>query len=248
MVAKKRALLMYRYPVNTLSGLVVTFMLFSMVFFGGNALSARAMADSLEGIIVGFFLFTLAMTSFSGLAWRVIRESQWGTLQQMYMSPFGFGRVMFAHILVRVAQSFFWGGATLLFMLAVTGETLHLNTFTVFVVAVLAITPAIGIGFVFGGLALLYKRVENVFKIVQFGFLGLIAAPATGVEWVSLLPVTQGSIVLSTVMQDGLRLWEIPPAELALLVGTAVFYLFAGYAVFVRATHRARSRGVMGDY
>jgi ABC-2 type transport system permease protein len=247
-MAKKRLLLMYRYPLNTFSGLATTMIFFAMIFFGGQALSAQAMSESLAGIIVGFFLFTLAMTAFSGLSWRVTRESQWGTLEQLYMSPFGFGRVMGVHVLVRIIESFLWGGITLGFMLALTGETLTLNVVTVVVVATLALTPAIGIGFVFGGLALLFKRVENVFQIVQFVFIGLIAAPATGFSWVHFLPVSQGSAVLSSVMQQGVRLWEIPLADMALLVGAAVFYLGFGYAVFQWASLRARRQGLMGNY
>jgi len=146
-MAKKRALLMYRYPLNTLSGLAMTFLFFAMVFFGGRALSSRALTDSLGGIIVGYFLWSVALTSFSGLSWSVTRESQWGTLEQLYMSPFGYGRVMLAHITVRIVESFGWGAATLAFMLALTGESLHFPVETIVIITVLAIAPAIGLGF-----------------------------------------------------------------------------------------------------
>ncbi|WP_436927304.1 ABC transporter permease [Halosimplex amylolyticum] len=247
-LAKKRALLLYRYPVNTLSGLAMTFLFFGMIFFGGQALSSRALTDSLGGIIVGYFLWSMAMTAFSGLAWSVTRESQWGTLEQLYMSPFGYGRVMLGHIAVRVVESFGWGAATLAFMLALTGESLHLPVETIVVVTVLAIAPAIGMGFFFGGLALLFKRVENVFNILQFVFLGLIASPTLDVFWVRLLPISQGSYLLATSMQRGLHLWELPPAEVALLVGTAIVYFGVGYGAFQWMGTRARQQGLMGHY
>jgi ABC-2 type transport system permease protein len=247
-LAKKRALLMYRYPLNTLSGLAMTFLFFGMIFVGGRTLSSRALTDSLGGIIVGYFLWSMAMTAFSGLAWSVTRESQWGTLEQLYMSPFGYGRVMFAYIVVRVLESLLWGAATLGFMLALTGESLHLPVGTIVVVTVFAIAPAVGTGYLFAGLALLYKRVENVFNVLQFVFLGLVAAPATGAFWVRLLPVSQGSYVLTVAMQDGLRLWEIPTGELALLVAAGVGYLALGYGAFRWMGTRARRQGLMGKY
>jgi ABC-2 type transport system permease protein len=49
-------------------------------------------------------------------------------------------------------------------------------------------------------------------------------------------------------MVDGVRLWELPPADLAVLVGVAAVYLGLGYAVFHYATRRARRLGVLGDY
>jgi ABC-2 type transport system permease protein len=246
--AKKRLLMMYRYPVNTLSGLAMTFIFFGMVFFGGRAVAGQALTDSLGGIIVGYFLWSMALGAFSGIARSVTQESEWGTLEQLYMSPFGYGRVMLAGIAVALLESIVWGGVTLAFMLAVTGETLHLPVGTVVVLTVLAVAPAVGLGFFFGGLALLYKRVENVFNIMQFVLIGLIAAPTVGVFWVRLLPIAQGSYLLTRSMQEGLRLWELPPTEVGLLVGTAVVYFGLGYATFQWMGTRAREQGLMGHY
>jgi ABC-2 type transport system permease protein len=247
-MAKKRAMLLVRYPLNTLSSLATIFVFFTLIFFGGRALSQQALTDSLGGIIVGFFLYTIALTAFQSQAWSVTRESQWGTLEQLFMSPFGFGRVMVVNIAVRVVESFLWGAMTLVFMLALTGESLALNVVTILVLGVLAVASAVGLGFVFGGLAMLYKRIENVFQLVTFGFIGLIAAPVGQVPLLKALPVTQGSYLLRVAMQDGRRLWELPPVELAILVATAVGYFAVGYAFFLWASRRARRQGVMGKY
>ena len=245
---KKRLLLMYRYPLNTLTGLAMNFVFFGMIFFGGRAVAGQALTDSLGGIIVGYFLWSMALGAFSGVARSVTKESEWGTLEQLYMSPFGYGRVMVASVAVALLETLAWGAATLAFMLAVTGEALHLPVATVLVLTLFAIAPAVGLGFFFGGLALVYKRVENIFNVMQFVLVGLIAAPTVGVVWVRLLPITQGSYLLTLAMAEGLRLWELPPADLALLVGTAVVYFGVGYAAFQRLGVRARRQGLMGHY
>jgi len=245
---KKRLLLMYRYPLNTLTGLAMTFVFFGVIVFGGRAVAGQALTDSLGGIIVGYFLWSTAIGAFSGVARSVTQESEWGTLEQLYMSPFGYGRVMIAGIVVGLLESFAWGGVTLAFMLTITGKALHLPVATVAVLTVLAVAPAVGLGFFFGGLALVYKRVENVFNIMQFVLVGLIAAPTAGVFWVRLLPITQGSYLLTRSMQQGLRLWELPVGEVGLLVGTAVAYFGLGYAVFQWMGARARRQGLMGHY
>ncbi|WP_246022941.1 ABC transporter permease [Halosimplex halophilum] len=246
--AKKRLLLMYRYPLNTLSGLAMNFIFFGMVFFGGRAVAGQALTDSLGGIIVGYFLWSMALGAFSGVARSVTKESEWGTLEQLYMSAFGYGRVMVAGVAVALLETLVWGGATLAFMLAVTGESLHLPVATVLVLTVFAVAPAVGLGFFFGGLALVYKRVENIFNIMQFALIGLIAAPTVGVFWARLLPISQGSYLLTRSMAEGIRLWQIPPADLALLVGTAVGYFALGYAAFQWFGARARRQGLMGHY
>lgn len=247
-IARKRVLLLVRYPVNTLSQFGVMYLVFLIIFFGGRAIAGAALANSIEGIIVGYMLWSVAITAYSGLAWNVTRESQWGTLEQLFMSPFGFGRVMAIKTAVNVAEAFLWGVVILALMLVTTGQSLVIEPVTVLVLGALAVAPAVGVGFAMGALALLYKRVENAFNIVQFVLIGLIAAPVAEYPLLKWLPLAQGSHLLGRAMTDGVRLWAFPATELAILVATAVGYLGVGYLLLHRAQRRARRKGVMGHY
>jgi ABC-2 type transport system permease protein len=247
-IVTKQAILLIRYPVNTLSQIVSIYLIFGVIFFGGRAVAGQALTDSLSGIIVGFFLFTMVIVSYSGLSWSITREAQWGTLEQLYMSPYGFGRVMILKVCVDVAFSFLWGAVILVLMLLTTGESLSVDVLTVGPLILLTLASAVGIGFVFAGAAILYKRIENVFQLVQYGFIGLIAAPVHEYPLLRFLPVSQGSALLQTAMNDGVALWHLPVGDLGVLVGTAVVYAGLGYLVFKRATARARRLGVMGQY
>lgn len=247
-IAHKQVLLLIRYPVNTAAQFLTLFILFAVVFFGGQAVAGPALTETIDGIIVGFFLFTLAIIAYSGLAWNVTREAQWGTLERLFMSPHGFGQVMGVKAIVNIALSLVWGSALLLLMMALTGRWLTVDPLTVLPLAVLTLLSVLGIGFVFAGLALVYKRIENVFQLVQFAFIGLIAAPVGTFGWLRLLPVSHGSYLTRQAMEEGIRLWEFPVAELALLVVTALVYLSAGYYLFHRSQRRARNEGLMGKY
>ncbi|GKZ14428.1 ABC transporter permease [Haladaptatus sp. T7] len=247
-MVSKHLILLVRYPVNTVARLLTLIILFAVVFFGGQAVSGAALTDSLDGIIVGFFLFTLSIIAYSGLAWNVTREAQWGTLERLFMSPHGLGTVMAVKTVVNVCMSVLWAGVLLVFMMLTTGRWLTIDPLTVVPLVLLTLMSVIGIGFLFAGLALVYKRIENVFQIVQFGFIGLIAAPTGDIEWLKLLPVAHGSYLTRMAMQNGIRLWEFPTSELALFVATSVFYLVVGYYCFYRAGITARTRGVMGHY
>ncbi|MFB6269113.1 MAG: ABC transporter permease [Halobacterium sp.] len=245
---RKRVLLMVRYPVNFFSNVASMLILFAGVFIGGRAIAPAAISDTIEGIIVGYLLWTLSMSAFSGLSWNVTRESQWGTLEQLFMSPFGFGRVMFAKTVVNVLVSFFTGSLVLVFMMALTGRWLAIDPLTLLPLGVLAVAPAVGIGFALGGLAVRFKRVENLFQIMQFVFIALIAAPVADYPLLKWVPLAQGSQLLQTAMKDGVPLWELPPGELGVLVVTAVGYLALGYTAFTYCQRWARREGVMGHY
>jgi len=247
-IFKKQLTLMLRYPINLLSGLLTMYVFFAMIFFGGQAIAAEAISENLEGLIIGFFLWSMAWSAFADLTWNLTREAQWGTLEQLYMTIHGFELVMTVKSAVNIVVSFLTGALVLALMMLTARQPLVIDVVTIVPVIVLGLWSVVGVGFVFGGLAIIYKRVERVFQILSFGFIGLISAPVESVPALKALPLTQASYLLRRAMQDGDRLWEFAPAELGILVVTAVVYALLGAAFFRLAQRRARKLGVMGHY
>jgi len=224
------------------------YVFFVVVFFGGRSLVGATITDSLPGIIVGFFLLTMASIAYSKTSWDLIHEAQWGTLEQLFMSPFGFDVVVIVKSVVNVIVTFGYGAIILGLMMATSGRILSLDVVTILPVSVLSITTTVGIGYALGGLALVYKRIESTFQIVQFAFLGFIALPVEGSFWLKLLPLTLGTSLLERAMGDGSRLWELDSGDLTLLCIKAVVYLLVGYVLFRYGSRRARAEGTLGHY
>jgi ABC-2 type transport system permease protein len=247
-VAYKSLILRVRYAFNTVTNLFTIYVFFALLFFGGRAVAPQAITDSLTGIIVGFFLLLMATVAYSDLSWELIREAQWGTLEQLYMSPLGFRRVVFLKTAVNVLVAFAFGAVLLGAMLLTTGTTLALDPLTVIPLGLLTLGPAVGVGYLLGGLALLFKRIENVFQIVQFSFVGLVAAPVDAYPALKALPLALGADLLRTAMGEGVRLWALPAADLGLLVAKAALYVAVGHVVFGWLARRARAGGKLGKY
>ena len=247
-VLYREFLLFVRYPANAVGGIVVSLFFFGVLFYGGRMLAGRALTDSIEGIVVGYFLWTLSVGAYSAISNDIGSEVQWGTLERHVMTPFGFTPVALLKGAAKVVRTFLLSSVVLAVMLLVTGTDLQLHAFTIVVVATLSILSVLGLGFAAGGVTVLYKRVGNWLNLLQFGFVVLISAPALEIPWLKVLPLAHGSELLQRAMVDGVRLWEFPPADLALLVAVAVGYLGFGYAVFRASTRRARRLGVLGDY
>ena len=248
-------LLMIRYRVNFVAQLVGVYLFFAAIFFGGRAAVASAgntglgaLGSTLDALIVGWFLWTMAQGAYSSLAKEITQESRWGTLEQLYMSPLGFGKIMGVKVSVNVVISLIMGGLMLTMMLLTTSRTLALDVVTILPIVVLTLMTVVGLGFVFAGLALIYKKVSSVSQLMQFVLIGLIAAPAADVSLLRLLPLVQGSSMLQEAMRDGVRLWEFAALDLGILLGTAAVYVTVGYVVFMVCSHVARKRGVMGHY
>jgi ABC-2 type transport system permease protein len=247
-VLYREYLVFVRYPADAVGGIVVSLFFFGLLFYGGRMVAGRALTDSIEGIVVGYFLWTLAVGAYSGVSNDVQSEVQWGTLERHLATPFGFAPVVLLKGVAKVVRSFVVSGVVLAVMLVATGTTLDLDVLTVVAVAALAITSVLGLGLAAGGVALLYKRIGNWLNLLQFGFVLLVSAPAFDVRWLRFLPLAEGSALLQRAMLEGTRLWEFPPADVAVLVGVAAGYLALGYLVFRTATRRARRLGVLGDY
>ncbi|MFC7176556.1 ABC transporter permease [Halosegnis marinus] len=200
---------------------------------------AGALGGTFDALVVGWFLWTMSTVAYFGLAQGITQESQWGTLEQLYMSPYGFGAVMGARVVALLGESLLWGGSVLVLMLVTTDRALSVDVLTVVPVVVLALLSVVGIGFVFAGAALVYKRIENVTQLMQFVIIGLVAAPVADLPALRYLPLVQGSSMLQQAMGEGTRLWQFPAAEVAVLVAAGVGYCLAGYAVFRVAARRA---------
>ena len=253
-IAYKQFLLIVRYRVNFVGRIVGTYLFFAILFFGGQAAVAgvggttAGMDATLDGFIVGWFLFTMAQSAYFSLSRGVTVESEWGTFEQLYMSPYGFGAVMAGKVLVNIIESVFFGAIILILMLVTTGRTLTVDVLTLAPVIALGLLSIVGIGFVFAGLTLIYKKIQSFGQFIQFAIIGLIAAPVAEIPVLRALPLVQGSSMMQDTMRHGIRLWEFPTVDLAILVVVGLFYSLAGYAVFRYCSHVARKRGVMGHY
>ena len=247
-VLYREFLIFVRYPANAIGGIVVSLFFFGLLFYGGRLLDGQALTDSLEGIIVGYFLWTLSVGAYSSVSNDIGSEVQWGTLERHITTPFGFAPVALLKGVAKVVRTFLTSAVVLAVMLLLTGTWLSIDPLAVVVIAGLAITSVLGLGFAAGGVTVLYKRIGNWLNLLQFGFIVLISAPVFELPWTRVLPLAHGSALLQRAMVDGTRLWEFGPLELGLLVAVAAGYLAGGYLVFYYATRRARRLGVLGDY
>lgn len=244
----RELLIWVRYPLDAVLGIITKTVFFGLLIFGGSVVAPNAVSNSLGGIIIGIFLLSLTSSAYSGITGAVGAEATWGTLERHYLTPFGFGPVMLAKGIGIMCKSFIKSLLVFLLLLAFSGKTLKIPLLTVIIVTFLSITSVLGVGFVTGGLGILYKKIGAVNNLISFIFLGLISAPVFDLWWAKLLPLAQGSALLQRTMKDGVRIWEFDPTSVTILFGVAVFYLVIGYVMFGRITRRARKLGTLGDY
>ncbi|WP_372479593.1 ABC transporter permease [Halomicrobium sp. HM KBTZ05] len=247
-IASKSLTLSRRYLVNTVVGFVTLYVFFALIFFGGQFVAEDVISRSVESLVVGYLLFTMAVSAYADLTHDLTDEAQWGTLEQLSMSPFGFTAVVTMKTVVNLLGTFVTGVVLLLVMMVTTETWFSIAPLSAVVLGVLTLIPVVGLGFVFGGAALVYKQIEKVFPLIQLSFAGLIALPVQEYALLKLLPLSLGSDLLQRTTTAGLHVWELPAFDLGLLVGQSGVYLAIGLLVFRVGTAKARKRGVLGHY
>lgn len=252
----KTIVMLRRYTFNTISQVVSIYFLFLVVFFGAQGISGAvggspvALGDTLDATIVGFFLWFLALATNSDLSWGIMSEARLGTLEQMMMTPVGFRWVSFFQVIANTIASLLMSGVILAAMLLTSGRQLQIDFATVVPLLLLVLVTSTGIGFVLAGLALIYKRIEALFQMMQFIFIALIGAPALidSVPVLAALPLSLPSLLLNRAMTEGLPLGELGADKLLLAALSAGVYFTVGLLVFGRMERKARDSGSLAQY
>ncbi len=247
---KKNYLLVRYYPFNLISWLLSLFIIFLVIFYGAKALIGGnpAFGNTLPGIVVGFMFWSFVSFAFSDLTWDFINEAQQGTLEQLYMSPLGFGWVSLSHVLTRLAINLTITLGMLFFMMVTTGQWLHVDLVSVLPLMLLTVWGICGLGFAMGGLALVFKQVQASFQIFNFLWVVLIAAPLDKFPILKFLPLSWGSRLIARVMVGGESIFQMPLSDLLFLIANSAVYFSLGFLAFKYFEGVARDRGLLGHY
>ena len=247
----KRGLIeMRRYAFDTISGMVTIYVFFMLIFRGAQSLVKQSPGggDTLSAIIVGFMVWTLALFTGSDTAFVMSQEAQVGTLEQLAMSRFGLVRVVLARFVAGLFTQLLLILALLVVIMASTGKWLNLDLASVLPLMLLTIAGVQGVGLIMGGLAVIFKRVQNALNVFQFLFVAIIAAPLAQFPFVKYLPLKWGNEMLNLVMVEGRSILEIPAADIGFLIANSFIWLAVGALAFRWFESVARTHGKLAHY
>lgn len=246
---KQTALSLRRYLFDSLSGVFTLYLFFLAIFYGVKSIASGSQVEgTLESIVVRFALWTMAIFAYFSMAESLTQEAQLGTLEQLAMSPLGLGRVLFGRALAGLVWQLFMITVLVTAMMASTGKWLHIDIFSILPLALLTIAAVVGVSFVMGGLAIVFKRVQAALQIMQMAFIAFLAVPIATVPAIKFAPLAWGSNLLERVMLDEQSLLSIPAGDLLFLLIHGVAYIAGGLLVFRYLEEIARRRGLLGHY
>lgn len=240
-----------RYPAEAIGGVFIITAVFYGLFLSAQYIAGPGLnfGSRLDSIIVGYILWTLVTFVFFDISGNIQNESQTGTLEQLFISPFSAPLVFLTRAIADLFSQALLLIVILLLLMTLTGRWLSFPPILVLPLLTV-LMGAYGLSFMMGSLALLFKRIQQLIAIVQFTLLFLLTAPME--EWTGLgkaigycLPMGIGAGLLRNLMarQQGLD-WQL----LGLAVVNGAVYLAIGLSLFCWAERSTKRRGTLGGY
>jgi len=240
-----------RYPIEAIAGLVITTFIFYGLFLSARfvAGSQLHLGDRLSTIVVGYVLWTLVLFIVNDIAATLQMEAQTGTLEQIFLSPFGAPKIFLVRTIANLGLRLALILGVLFIIMLFTQTHLHFSLTLLLPLSTLLL-GAYGMSFMMGALALVFKRVEQLLGFFRFGLLFLLAVPIA--TWIAplrglgiLLPMATGAEELRNLMVRNQSL-SLTHFMLALLNGIGYFAL--GLLVFKWAERQAKRQGILSGY
>ena len=149
-----------RYPADAIAGILITTLVFYGLFSSARYIAGPSLqfGDRLDSVVVGYVLWTLLIFIMNDIAIGLQSEAQTGTLEQLFLSPFGASRVFLMRAIASLSLRLALTLTVLLIILAITGVRLNFS-FSLLLPLSSILLGAYGLSFALGALALLLKRV-----------------------------------------------------------------------------------------
>lgn len=245
---RKEYIEMKRYYPNVLATLGTTYFIFLAIFLGlkfvGNPISFE---ENLQYTIVSYVFWVLAIIAVNLAAETILEESMRGTIEQLFMSPFGMWRVMLSRIIAEVSLNSIIVIVLLFAAQLTSGKWLSFNPIII-PILIITLISMVGLGFMMAGLAIIFKRISQFLQILQFIIMGLAFIPLSAVPLLEIAPFVKGIDMVRTITIENYSLTDIPLIDFISILLNALIYLCLGLFVYFRGERIAKQKGLINQY
>lgn len=218
-----------RYFANTISSIVVIFIIYTMIILGMKNFGSSTALEMLGGTAVGYFVWTVVLVSLTDLSWTIMSEMQRGIIEQEFLSPFGPLTVFMMYEIsgLLISLPLIYGIMVLMFWMA--GLPILLPP-SFFIFLLLLMVQSYGISFILAGLTLKFKRTNALLQLIQFAVIGLLFFKPSGVLSI-IVPISPFFHVMNGIVEGkspglGDYVLCIAASLLWTAIGTYVFGVF----------------------
>lgn len=255
----KRGFVNYiRYPLKAAFEVAGVMIFFWAVSSGSVSSAVLQGAGSREAILQQLISFVLLFFALAGVqgANRVVREeSDTGTLEQLCLSPFGLSKIVIARGLTDTLRMALPLSAAWIGISIVSHEHIVFSPYVFALaipVALIMNIGMLGMGFVVGAMALVFKRVGFLANLVSLALLPLMLGaerlPGEVARLAVNIPLVRAGELLSNIASGPFYAVDEIVRGFRDLSLTSLVWIVVGIMIFHGSEHFARDRGLLGKY
>ena len=220
---------MRRYFLNWASNIVSMFIIYFLIIFGFKTFGGPSIGDTVQAVALGYFTWLLMLTTMGDLSWTIMNEVNRGMIEQEFLSPYGPLAVFIFYELSNLLLSFPLLFLMMILMFSFARISIALPI-SFYVVMLLAMLQSMGMGFILGGITLMYKRTNALLQLAQFAVIGLLFIDAHGFRAMFIPIAPHFAIMKDLLAGKGLNgvyfIYTVIGTILWLCLGAAVFKFF----------------------
>jgi hypothetical protein len=244
---RKNLLVMLRYPLQPIIGLLILAAVFGAISFG---IAKYPTLDLFDGgdkrvLVASFFCWVIAMGSVGHIAAELEEDIKTGLLEPIFLSRHPASAVILVRSLASSGSGLLLSFATLAILVWYAAAPLHLGVSTLLALILLDVSLS-SIGLVMAGIVILFKRAASIAPLFYLGF-GVLIAKLISLQpndKLFLYPISS-SVELFTRTLFGS---DIPLSGLLCALAWAVLILACGIALLRLCIGRARRMGTLSHY
>ncbi|MCP4229809.1 MAG: hypothetical protein GY771_06635 [bacterium] len=245
-----------RYPLEFAAMYFVLILLLGGIFLGIYALTpgGEVLGETRAAVFIGFMFWTFYLITVNSSSYEIARAAREGYIEREFLTPWGHTATVFIKIICSNAAMLIHYFILSAICILIFRVPLQVNILPVLIILGISYVFLLGIGFIFAGLSLAFKRIGSIINIVQIAIMGLSFAAlgnfgGIGNSVLKWIPYTFAVRLLRGVLSEGEGLSYVlaPSNIIPLAVGSVIFFV-VGIIVFRMLDRLAMNRGLIGQF
>lgn len=246
---RREFIYMRRYLPNTISELIMFYIVFLGFFFGITLVGDPSQLDyNIQMVILNYVFWFLVLTVTQGLGWEISNEAGQGTLEQLSMTPYKLWTIMLARMTCTIIINLISITVLLVAAMLTSSQWLNIDLFSIIPLLLLTLVGVFGIGYALAGITIVLKQVDYILQLFQFVIMAMTFVPLTVFPILKYAPFMFGLQLIRDIAIKELSIFEIPLTDILFLIINSCLYFFIGITIFKKCEKVAKLKGLFGHY
>ncbi|KMJ56026.1 ABC transporter permease [Alkalihalophilus lindianensis] len=246
---RREYIYMKRYIPNTISELVIFYIIFLGFFLGITFIGDPAQMDyTIQMVIMNYVFWFLVLTVTQGLGWEISNEASQGTLEQLSLTPYSLWFIIFARMTSTILINVVTITILLVAAMATSGQWLNIDLISIIPIMALTLLGVFGIGYALAGITIVLKQVDYILQLFQFVIMAMTFIPITVFPLLKYAPFMYGLQLVRDVAISDASIINIPLTDLLFLLINSLLYFLIGIIIFKKCEQVAKQKGLFGHY